>query len=405
MHLTKLIINRLMSERQHINTFLKKVLQSNTFSKSVINKELLKYLVNQSRKGEVPKEYQIAEEMFGNKNGSNEDKNVRVYVLNLRKKLAEYYKTEGNSDAVKFGLPKGGYEITFKFNKIALFKDRLYKNSLVILSVSFVFIILSVLVFFNKNSHKVAKSFIWKDIVKSGYPSLIVLGDHYFFRERNIFGDFSAARVTDINSDEDLDLRISENPELANDILKTEQTYINKQAPFGLYKIMSFLGGGQTEIELQYSSNLQWEHVDQRNVIFIGSYKTQNILRDIHHKLGIDYKIDIATLYYQAGDSIFEFGLNITGNFVTEYASFSRFITEDGRNILSFMCNSDVGNIAVLKYMSDPDNLQQLEQLSKELESPNFKIVFEVRGQGNTDFQISLKRIDPITAPINEIWP
>jgi hypothetical protein len=96
----------LKSGLPYTERFLEHVLRSYTFSKSPVNRELLKYLVQVSLRGEKPKEYQIAAEVFGRKIGEEKEVNVRVYMLNLRKKLQEYYRNEGKDDELVFELPK-----------------------------------------------------------------------------------------------------------------------------------------------------------------------------------------------------------------------------------------------------------------------------------------------------------
>ncbi len=376
-------------------------MQSQVFSKSIVSKELFKYLVDESLKGEAPKEYQVAQEIFGKRGDSEKDKNIRIYIHNLRKKLVQYYENEGKQDAVKFELPKGGYKVVFKINRLAILKSKALKLSPLLFALSIFLLVISILIYNGKGQPKLAKYFIWKDIYQSEHPTLIVLGDHYFFRVKNVFDDFSITRVPNINSDQDLEKLINENPGFEEDIEKTTLTYINKQAPFGLYKIMSFLGGGKVEIDFQYSSNLRWEDVENKNVVFIGSYKTQNILKTVHKEIGIDYHINESKLFYQVGDSIFEYDARTQETFVMEYASLSRFITDDGRIVTSFMCNSDVGNMAVIKYLTNPENLKGVN----EFDGLNFKAVFEVQGQENTDFKISLKRMDIINESIEEVWP
>lgn len=60
------------------------------------------------------------------------------------------------------------------------------------------------------------------------------------------------------------------------------------------------------------------------------------------------------------------------------------------------MCDTDIGNVATIKYLSKPENLKLLKQQTKDFPSENFKAIFEVRGKQQTDFKIVLKRIDPI---------
>ena len=64
------------------------------------------------------------------------------------------------------------------------------------------------------------------------------------------------------------------------------------------------------------------------------------------------------------------------------------------------MCNSDVGNIAVLKYLSEPKNLKDFKDTCQ-----NFKAVFKVQGQNRTDFDIELVRLDALANNMDEIWP
>ena len=79
--------------------------------------KLLRYLANHSSRnpGVAPKEYQIATEVFGRREDFDPhlDSLVRVQAARLRTKLAEYYASEGASDAVVVELPKGSYALTY----------------------------------------------------------------------------------------------------------------------------------------------------------------------------------------------------------------------------------------------------------------------------------------------------
>jgi hypothetical protein len=69
------------------------------------------------------------------------------------------------------------------------------------------------------------------------------------------------------------------------------------------------------------------------------------------------------------------------------------------------LCDSDVGNIASVKFLTDPNSIPELEEKMKQIGTQNFKAIFEVKGQQQTDFEIKLVRIDPIDQPISEYWP
>lgn len=394
-----------MPKEVDIRAYLKKTMNSQCFTKSVVVKELLKFLVEQSTKDETPTEFEVAYRVFGKTSDINKEKNIRIYVHNLRKKLQEYYQKEGHEDEVIFSIPKGAYKVVFTENKKVITRRRLSQLSPYFLLASILILIVAISVFSSKDRAKVTRSFIWEEIYQSSHPLLVVLGDHYFFMIKDQLGKMGITRYTNINSDKDLDELLENHTGTHVEVQKTEQTYINKQAPFGLYKIMSFLGGGQVDIDMRYSSSLQWEHLKKNNVIFIGSYKTQNILKKIHEKIGLTYDVDDTKLFYQTVDSTMVFDSRNDGFLHIEYASLSRFITKDGRSIISFMCDSDVGNIATLNYISESNNLKKLEQAANQLETNNFKAVFEVRGQQQTEFVIYLRRLDPIAGNIDEIWP
>ena len=119
-----------MADHRKISQALEKLLNSKSFSKPGIYRDLLNYLVNCSLKGEIPKEQQIALEVFGKKADQDKELNVRVYILHLRNKLEEYYLNEGKEDTVILHIPKGKYQVEFKFLKYKSLKHTLEKYSL-----------------------------------------------------------------------------------------------------------------------------------------------------------------------------------------------------------------------------------------------------------------------------------
>lgn len=212
-------------------------------------------------------------------------------------------------------------------------------------------------------------------------------------------------RFMEINTDADFEEMIKENPEIAGKLGKTDQTYINKQAPYAMYKVMNFLAGNKLPIDMRYASDMKWENVKDHNTLFIGSYKTQNLFKDIFQEIGIEFIFEGSKVSYTVNDSITIFDPR-AGDFLSkEFASLIHFRTKDERTVMALMCNTDVGNIGTIKYLSDTRNLKKLKKLTSEFEGDNFKAIFEVRGQKQTDFELHLIRIDPIEANIDELWP
>jgi hypothetical protein len=165
------------------------------------------------------------------------------------------------------------------------------------------------------------------------------------------------------------------------------------------------LGGSKVDLNLCYSSTLKWEDLTGTNSIFIGSYKTQHILKSVFEEVGIAYRVKNAELLYTNKDTTYSFCPGRRGILRLEYATLLHFHTSDNKQVIALMCNSDIGNVATAKYLSIPANLKELENITKQFPAKNFKAVFEVQGQEQTDFKITLKQIDPIDIDIDNVWP
>ncbi|MDX9882751.1 MAG: hypothetical protein RBS73_11865 [Prolixibacteraceae bacterium] len=394
-----------MADHKQIARYLESILKSQCFSKSGINRELLRYLVDATIKGENPKEFQIANEVFGKNVNHEKDLNIRVYILNLRKKLEEYYEREGKDDEVRFLIPKGKYNVQFNTNYYKIYSRRLFRIAPALFVLSVLLLASTFFLYRHRRGPETARLSFWKELRDGGYPILLILGDHYFFRLNSKNEVSGTMRINNINNDSELDQYITGHPELIDRIEKTSQTYINTQAPFGIYKIMNVLGGGLADINMIYSSQLRWSDLPGNHVIFIGSYKTQNLLQPINEKIGIYYDVRQGLLNYTTADSVIRFRNHSLNNLMYEYASLVHFVTGDGRKIIFFMCDSDVGNIATLKMLTEKQGLLQLENAVIQKSSQNYKAVFEVKGRDRTDFETNLLRVDPLEIPISEVWP
>jgi len=401
---TTLFINTLSIRHKHIRYSLDRVIKSNVFSKSPVNQELLKYLVNCSLQGEIPKEFQIAADVFGRKYDPDKEINVRVYMHNLRKKLKEYYATEGKEDELILEFPKGQYAISFNHSPIKSLKKQVYRFSPMLFVASLILLI-SVLLFqlvFPLNQVKIG---FWNDFLANGFPTRMVLGDHYFYRGILPSGKTVTMRDNRINSDADFDEYMKLHRELMEQREKTTLTYINNQAPLGLFYLMQLFGGGNFDLEMDYASRTKIDDFRDRNLLFIGSFKTLQQLKNTVEKLGLVYQIEETQLEYQTADSSLTFDNRSTPYLSYEHATVAYFSTPDGRRVLFFLCDQDIGNMALIKFFTDRNRMKDFSKKLDELNTTNFKAVFEVKGENRTDFDISLLRIDALPNDIAEIWP
>ncbi len=389
---------------KHINRYLDQVLSSTTFAKSPVNRELLKYLVTCSLKGENPKEFQIAADVFGKSYERDKEVNVRVYIHNLRKKLKAYYEHEGKDDELVFVLPKGHYTVDFQFSKIKSFRRQVHRHAPLLLGLSLLLLLTSLLLVFIFPKKRVDIPF-WNQFLSNGYSTTLLLGDHYFYRGPIPSGQKGSIRDSKINSDLEFDSYLKAHPELIGQMKKTNLTYINNQAPLGLFYLMQVFGGGLYKLDMDYSSRSKIDDFRNRNLIFVGSFKTLHEFKSTTEKLGLKYDVESSLLSYDLADTTLQFDNRSTPYLNYEYAAVAHFMLPDERGVLFFLCDNDIGNMATLKYFTDKQLMQPIMQELKALESFNFKAIFEVKGEERTDFDITLERLDALPKNLGEIWP
>lgn len=104
---------------EEIGAELERILQSECFQHAARAKEFLRFVVQRTLAGEGDrlKGYLIAVDVFGRPDDfdAQSDPLVRVEAGRLRRRLIEYYATEGSSDSVQIELPRGGYVPEFRY--------------------------------------------------------------------------------------------------------------------------------------------------------------------------------------------------------------------------------------------------------------------------------------------------
>jgi len=98
---------------------LERILKSRCFQQAGRASEFLRFVVEQTLAGagQRLKGYTIGVEVFGRPADfdAQSDALVRVEAGRLRRRLVEYYASEGASDAVRIELPRGSYAVEYRF--------------------------------------------------------------------------------------------------------------------------------------------------------------------------------------------------------------------------------------------------------------------------------------------------
>src|SRR5690606_13366233 len=103
-------------------------------------------------------------------------------------------------------------------------------------------------------------------------------------------------------------------------------------------------------------------------------------------------QIEKTLLQYQTPDSSLTFDNRSTPYLSYEHATVAHFAVPDGRRVLFFLCDQDIGNMALTKFFTDRNRMKAFSKELANLGTTNFKAVFEVKGENRTDFDIRLIR-------------
>ena len=99
-----------------------RIAASGTLGRSRLLADFLIFIVDRHIRDRVDEitEQQIGVLVFGRAEGydSNEDNIVRSYARNLRKRLDEYFATEGKDESLLLEIPRGGYSPSFSVRKL-----------------------------------------------------------------------------------------------------------------------------------------------------------------------------------------------------------------------------------------------------------------------------------------------
>ncbi|MDZ7721829.1 MAG: hypothetical protein U5R06_03125 [candidate division KSB1 bacterium] len=384
---------------------LNRVLNSEEFINAAKYQELLKYLVSISDQTDLVKECTIAIEFFGKDTSFDPaiDSSVRAYISNLRKKLEHYYLTQGADDPVHITLPKGHYHIEFvsKTRTPPRFNIKYY-IPYIILGI-FLLVAVPYLIIINhpetKNTSKIIPRThpVWQTIFQSPKKTLIVLGDYYFFSLAYEKGRQSYIRDVEINSDSELAAFIQTHPEYKNRIDHTYHSYLDEHLPQCVSYLVPSLVVHGNNFEIKLSSELQIEDLQNYNIVYIGPYKCLNILDTVTRKLRFNYQLRQGSsqlLFYDV-DSTKEYSYNWVTNPETnarnDYVMVIKVSGYNDNTFVFFISEHDFGNIGTMKYFTDPETAESLQDITGD---HYFEALFEVTGIIRTAFKVDVKHIN-----------
>jgi hypothetical protein len=281
---------------------IERILNSQCLHGSDVLCRLLSYLAEASLNGEAQrlKEYVVGVDGLGKPAtyDPRTDASVRVNAGKLRQKLQDYYRSEGVEDSILVEFPKGGFQLAFEDRKGSaskwVLKSELRRWKM--LALSAVIGILPLMVFltaifigWNPLSRREAiqaesqwtpeLESLWAPLLKPSKPILLSHGSPLFFR----VGDWIVRRpdlndwATAAESSDVARLKSS----LKAEFFAPVWGYSGVGDTSSMFLLARLLANRVRELRFKPGRTLSWEDIRDSHLVFAGSGKSQEQLRDI----------------------------------------------------------------------------------------------------------------------------
>jgi hypothetical protein len=389
---------------------LEDILRSSNFKSSEVYQKLLKYLVEASINNTPVKEYTIAVDVLnkGDDFNPSEDSSVRVYVSKLRKKIENYYLTEGKDSKICIAIPKGHYHVEFvsssRYKKEAVKKFRIGYHTAAYTVFGLIIIILGVLLYLqsthrhSKIPKEVLESPIWEDLLETRKEILLVAGNDLFFLEGSGEKETIVRRHTINKVSEFLQYK-SKNPDISN---ITSYAFYPTSSIIQILEISGIISELNNFV-FTSSYKLTARDIAAKNIVFLGSFRNLYLLERALQN-SIEYEVKIDSSYFRIKDKDSSYTFIVTGTPSKEHEDYClvRKIPGPHGNILFlYITFFQTGIYGAGEYMTNPDNIERLETMFRERygEMPQyFDIVFKTRGFSRTAYKTTVeyfRKMDP----------
>jgi hypothetical protein len=383
---------------------------------------LLEYLVACSVANKTPKEIELATEVLGKPADFDvsADSSVRVYVHQLRKKLAAYYAGNELDSAYQLAIPKGKYSLAAVPRPVIVESGR---ASLLKLNLNSVLLGLAVLLLSanliymlatgnepsSPSSQIAATHPVWSSVLNDDQPILLVMGDYYIFGELNANGNVARmVREFNVNSSSDLeDLQFSDIEHTEN-YLDLDLSYMPEGSAFALAKIVPILQNSGKTVNITMMSDLTSADIRSNHIVYIGYISALEKLTAMAFagsglRLGRSYDelLNSITEEYYTSDA----GLPEEGGPFRDYGLFSTFPASSNTQVVLISGMRDAGLMHTAQALSDTTALDDLVvAIDSDTDEAvaSFEALYEVYGVDRLNFEANLVYTHLLDA--SQIW-
>lgn len=431
-----------MIDPEQLRGHADRIRASNVLGRSELMQRLFDFFVECSLAGRVPKEIEVAIDVFGKKVGFEvaQDAMVRVYIHKLRRKLAEYYVGPGRNESGRLTIPKGEYRFVFEETLPAvaspvgtaleletdaeaeiIAEAPVTKSRpawlLWTLGIVGVLLAANLLTWFFlprsalpslRQMAEVRANPIWRDMLDDNLPVYIVVGDYYIFGELDEHGMsvYRLVRDFNINSRNELEQFLKNNPTFADRYQDVALQYLPISTAFALKDVMPVLEPNDKspqQVQILLASELTPNIIKSSHVVYIGLLSGMGLLREIAFagsKFDIgesfDELVDRGTQQHYISQAM---AVN-EGTKYRDYGYFSTFNGPSGNRIVVLAGTRDV---AVMHTAEALTHLRSLTQVASQAKATqNVEVLFRVEALERTNLDGGIIDAGPLNAGL--IW-
>ena len=428
---------------EQLQSHAERIRTSGALGRSELLLRLFNFFVDCSLAQRVPKEIEVALDVFGKKADFDvaQDAVVRVYIHKLRRKLDEYYAGPGRDDAERLLIPKGEYRFVFQDHaeplpvaeiepedpaltreaeaeleslvaEAAARKTRLWLPWVMGAVALLLLVNLSVMLLrpgVPGDMQALRSNPVWARMLDDNLPIYIVVGDYYIFGEL----DDSSMQVQrlvrefDINSTNDLEQHLKNNPELAGQYMDMALQYLPTSVAFAMRSVMPVLepnNKSARQVQVILASGLTPAMVKSSHVIYVGLLSGMGILRDMGFT---DSSFRIGDSYDELFDTRTQTRYVSQASIQTDararyldYGFVSTHTGADGNELLVLAGTRDVALMHVAEMLTSESTLQQLNQRAGATQ--NFEALYSVQALDQTNLDGKLLLAYRLGLPVDD---
>lgn len=367
--------------------------------RSRLQAALFDYLVLHAFDARPPKEAQIAHEVFGRPAAfaADQDAIVRVCAHRLRIKLDRAAHRPG---APRLVLRPGQYRLTLVAGAPAspprptwfpatLF--RRYGGAMIVLAAVALLAGVEVAARSLDPGAQVLRAPIWRPIIESPRPLLLVVGDYYIVGQSDDGYEVSRlVREYGINSKADLDAYLLAHPDKVDRLQDLGLTYLPTSSATAVSALTAVLSRRKA-VRVITASRLSAQALKTYDVVYVGYLSGLGPLRDqvfagSRYRVGETYD-DLVDLRgggrYRSEAALGPVG----GGLYDDYSYVASFRGAAGNRIMIVAGLRDIGAAAAAEQVTTPAGVRRL---SGPVGAREFEALYRVRGQGEVGYDARL---------------